>query len=955
MLIKNLHLFNNLQLVLKIFISLFLSFFYFIGFSQTVSFTYAGANGNTILCSPAVVNFKASSTGNLVGYTWHFGNGQTSNSAIPSMTYTAGTYVVKLVAVFSNSALETIQTIVVNPGVTANFTANRSYICKPDTVGFNSLTASPNATFLYGFGDGSPQVLSNSSRINHNFTSFGIYNTSVKVTNTFGCTYSNNFLVQVKIPLITSTVSPINGCAPANVTFSGTAVDIPPGSKVTNYAWSFGDGSAISNTTGSSTTHVYSTAGNFSPALTITTLEGCTNTFIYPSIFFGLAPSILEAFPDKIIYCGNEIARFSLKSDFATKYKWEYGDRAQEITNDIKASHKYSSLGIKKVIVTPYNNDCAGQAFTFTINIIGVIAIYSYANTCTAKNIFNFTNTSLGNQNFKEWAFGDSSASVFTKNATHTFPVSGTFNSRLIIADDSTGCRDTIGYPIFTANPTLVNPDTFVCRKASTKFSVLNNYSNTFLTYGWSVFAQQNIISPSPYSINADSFGNFIKNYVILDNGPQYCPDTVRFNKTVRVGGPKLSYITDSASCAKNDFIITNTSSPYLASDTIKKWAWTFGIPGLSDTAYKPAAFVYPAEGYYSIILIAKDKNACIDTLIKDITVKESPFLRVFPRTAQICAGQTITLTGYHTDTLKWAPVTMVTCATCDTTFTTPVGSTKIYAIATNENCSLRDSAIITVFPKFTAVATPSAVAACVNEKVTLSISPTGNKVIWSPEIGLSNTTTYNPVVTVIADTSYLVTLTDSAGCYSSNAVVKIRAYPLPSVNAGPDRLLSYNSPFTISPIYSSDVTGYLWTPSDKLNCNNCPQPSGFADSTRTFFVTVTTTNNCIAKDTVNISITCAYANLQMASAFSPDNIPVKKYYYPQTRGIKMINRFAVFNRFGEIIYEIKNALPNLRSNGWDGKYRGIDQVSGGYVYMLDATCEKGENLNKKGSFLLVR
>ena len=68
-----------------------------------------------------------------------------------------------------------------------------------------------------------------------------------------------------------------------------------------------------------------------------------------------------------------------------------------------------------------------------------------------------------------------------------------------------------------------------------------------------------------------------------------------------------------------------------------------------------------------------------------------------------------------------------------------------------------------------------------------------------------------------------------------------------------------------------------------------------------------------------------------------------------------MINRFAVFNRYGEVIYEVKNALPNIRYNGWDGKYKGINQMSGGYVYMLDATCEMGENLNKKGSFLLLR
>ena len=941
--------------MLKIFVTLFLSLFYFSVFSQTVTFTYAGANGSTTLCSPALIHFTPISSGNPIGYTWYFGNGQTSNSAIPSMAFTTGSYTVKLVTVFSNMAVETSQTIVVNQGVTASFTANRSYICKPDTVSFSSVTTAPNATFLYEFGDGSPQVLSNSNSISHAFTNFGNFNTSVKVSNIFGCTFSNNFLVQIKIPQINSTVSPITGCAPANVTFAGTTVDVPPGSKVTNYAWWFGDGSPVSNTTSSVTTHVYATAGNFNPILTITTSDGCTNTFTYPSIFFGLSPNILEAFSDKSIYCGNEKAKFTVKSDFATKYRWEYGDGAEEITTDTTASHKYASLGIKKVIVTPINNDCAGPAFSFSINIIGVIAIYNYANTCTAKNKFDFTNTSLGNLSYKEWNFGDNSANIYTKNATHTFPVSGTFNSQLIVADDSTGCRDTIAYPIYTATPVLTNPDTFVCRKALTKFSVLNNYSNSLLTYNWWVFGQQNVVSPSPYTINANNFGNFITNNVIINNGPQYCADTVRFNKTIRVGGPKLSFITDSASCAKNDFIIMNTSSPYLARDTIKKWAWTFGIPGLSDTAYKPVPFVFPAEGTYPINLSAIDKNACSDTLIKDVLVKESPFLRIFPRTVNVCTGDTVTLTGYHTDSLKWAPSTMVSCITCDTTFAKPVNSTKIYAIASNKNCSLKDSSVITVFPKFTAVATPSAIAACVNDKVALSVSPADKKIIWSPNFRLSDATISNPIATIITDMSYLVTLTDSAGCYSSNAVVKFTAYPLPTVNAGPDRLLAYNSSFTISPVYSNDVSSYLWTPSNKLDCSNCPRPSGFADSSRTFFVTAANLNNCIAKDTIKISIACAYANLYMASAFSPENLPAKKYYYPQTRGIKMINRFAVFNRYGEVIYEIKNALPNIRYNGWDGKYKGIDQISGGYVYMLDATCEMGEYLNKKGSFLLIR
>ncbi len=940
--------------MVKLLISLFLSILSLNVYSQSVTFTYSTAGGGTTLCSPAIVNFTPATTGNLIGYTWYFGNGQTSNSAIPSMTYATGTYVVKLVAVFSNIALETVQTIVVNPGITVNLSGNANYICKLDTVGFTAFTTTPNVNFLYNFNDGSTPISSTSNNVVHNYTSFGVFNTTVKATNIFGCTNTDSFLVEVKKPPIVGNVAPQNGCAPVNANFT-SQVTVPAGSSVTNYAWSFGDGTTTSNTTSPVISHPYTDSGSFVPTLTITTSQGCTNSFTFSELNYGLQPQILYAYPKQLTYCGNEVAQFVGVANFATSYKWEFGDGSIQYTDDTTISHKYSLLGIQTVTVTPINNECAGQPFTFTVNIIGVIASYKYANTCVAKNTFSFINTSQGNQSFKEWIFGDGSPNVYTTNAIHTFPPQGVFNTMLIIADDVTGCRDSIQYPIYTATPQLINPDSFVCRKAPTTFTVLNNYPNPSLVYSWSVLGLPGTTDPSPYTIHATGFGNFNQNFVVIYNGNEYCPDTIRLNKNIRVGGPKLSFSTDTSFCTNNNFVITNTSIPHQLSDTIKNWRWTFGIPGLVDTAYQPAVFVYSAEGYYPITLIAKDKKACIDTLIKTILVKESPFLRIFPRTAELCLGQTITLTAYHTDTMVWSPANWVSCATCDTTFATPLNSTKIYAIASNANCSLKDSSIITVYKPFTATATPNLLYACLNEKVNVTILPSDKKIVWSPNFGLSSTSIYNPVITVLKDTNYLVTLSDSAGCYTSDATVKIRTYPQPTVNAGPDRVLSYNSPFTISPIYSNDVNNYLWTPSNYLNCSNCAIPSGVADSTRTFIVSARNANNCVAKDTIKIMIECAYANLYMASAFSPDNISVKKYYYPQTRGIKMINRFAVFNRYGEVIYEIKNAQPNIRYNGWDGKFKGVEQITGGYVYMLDATCEKGELLSKKGSFLLIR
>ena len=118
---------------------------------------------------------------------------------------------------------------------------------------------------------------------------------------------------------------------------------------------------------------------------------------------------------------------------------------------------------------------------------MGVIAAYSYSNSCTDKKTFSFNNTSQGNLSSVSWDFGDGSPVVNTVNATHTFPSSGSFVTKLTVTDNITGCSDTYSQTIYTANPSLVNPDTSICKNDSTTFSVINNYNNPSATYTWYV------------------------------------------------------------------------------------------------------------------------------------------------------------------------------------------------------------------------------------------------------------------------------------------------------------------------------------------------------------------------------------------------------------------------------------------------------------------------------------
>jgi gliding motility-associated-like protein len=92
-----------------------------------------------------------------------------------------------------------------------------------------------------------------------------------------------------------------------------------------------------------------------------------------------------------------------------------------------------------------------------------------------------------------------------------------------------------------------------------------------------------------------------------------------------------------------------------------------------------------------------------------------------------------------------------------------------------------------------------------------------------------------------------------------------------------------------------------------------------------------------------------------MPTAFTPNNDNLNDYYYPLTRGIKTIVRFSIYDRFGKLVYEARNFPPNDKSFGWNGKINTMDQSTSVFVYYIEALCDVGEKLYKKGSVVLIR
>lgn len=924
---------------------------------QTADFTFSSSNN--VFCSPSTITFTQTATGNPTSFLWDFGNGTFGDQPTQSSGYSAaGTYTVKLNVFYADANTISIsKTVTINPAVTASIAVDRNYICQPGNINFTGSGTGNIVNYEWNFADSSAITDIPTNAISHSYANYGAKTVTLKTTTDNGCTAVTSTNILVKPLTITGGVNKPNGCIPATVNF-GISTVIPKGSAVTQYTWDYGDGSPAVSNLSSSSSHLYPLVGQYFSSVNVVTSEGCTAAYNFTRLYFGTPPSGQIAYAKQDTVCGSSMVTFVTKATNADRYNWDFGDGFTSSTTDTIIQHKYSTVGSKQIYVTPYYNGCAAVAAGFKIFIKGVVANYTYSNSCTNKNAYLFKDSSSGTPTGNLWVFEDVFQKADTNSYNHTFPNPGKFNSKLVLYDTLSGCSDSITRIIYTASPYIVSPDSAVCKYGTVHFDISDITSNSNAIYVWTVLGKQYVgQSSTPIAVAANVLGYF-SNFVVINNGPGYCLDTVTLKRQILIRGPIVDFNATASVCFKIPVIFTNNTTPFIPSDSIKTSYWNYGNSAKNDSIYQPPAKIYASPGNYKIQLNSIDINGCMDSLIKTVSVFPLPLLKVISARDTICKGNVDSLIAIHSNSILWSPAANLSCTACDTSIATPPVSALYFATATNTfNCSVKDSTFIEVSVPFTTTINPSEIEICQFLNTSVIVLPKGKVVTWSPPVGLSNAGIYNPVISPTKSTVYTVLLHDSVGCVSnsSSATLKVTVKSLPTVNAGPDAVFGRGEVFSFAPVYSNNVRSYLWTPSDLLTCSTCAIPKGVNNRTQEYIIQVTSDSGCIATDSVNISIECKYANLFMPKAFTPNNDNLNDYFYPITIGVKLITRFIIYDRKGQVVFEAKNITPNNKTIGWDGRFKGADQSIGTYVYILEAVCDLGGKLFKKDSFVLLR
>lgn len=413
--------------------------------SPVAAFTY------TVDCTADSVYFTNTSTipsGNIVSWSWNFGDGNSSTQQNPVHSYTTtGTYLAALTVTSDSGCTFTfVDSVKTCSSVQAGFTSSGS-ACSGQNISFTdtSLIAGSDsiASWDWTFGDGGTDTVQNPT---HTYNTYGTYTVSLIVITNSGATDTAIHTILVN-PAPVASFTVLSTCTSDSVYFTNTST-VSSG-NIISWNWNFGDGNAD---TLQNPVHSYSAAGTYTVSLTVASDSGCTSTFIDTLVFAkGLTAGFSDTVDCKLNVFFTDTTLIST-GDSLVAWSWNFGDGNFDTLQN--PSHTYSASGTYTVQLIATTLGGCSDTVTGIVTVVPlpVADFVPSGGTYFQGEAINFTDLSSGAVSWM-WTFGDGNSGN-TQNPSHTYGQNGSPNVILIVMNSS-GCTDTVSYE-FTIYPNTV-------------------------------------------------------------------------------------------------------------------------------------------------------------------------------------------------------------------------------------------------------------------------------------------------------------------------------------------------------------------------------------------------------------------------------------------------------------------------------------------------------------------
>jgi gliding motility-associated-like protein len=777
--------------------------------------TITCANPTFVIGSPAIA-------GNT--YSWSPAAGL-SNPAIAQPTAsTTGTYTVTVTKTANGCTASDAVVIAVDTSrPAANAGADRTLTCTNPSFVIGSPAIAGN-TYSWSPAAG----LSNAALADPTVSTTGTYTLTVTKTAN-GCTASDAVVIAVDTskPVANAGADKIITCT------SPTHIIGSPAVAGNTYSWSPAAGlnnAAIAQPTASST-------GTYT--LTVTkTANGCTASDAV-TVAVDTSRPVANAGADKIITCASPTHLIGTAAAAGNTYSWS---PAAGLDDAAIARPTVSTTGTYTLTVTKTANGCTNtDAVTVTVDTSRTLADAGPDRTITCSNPTHTIGTASIPGNTYNWspAIGLSNASI----AQPTTSTTGTYT--VTVTKTINGCTttDAVIIAVDTTRP-VANAGADKIITCTTPIHTIGTAAQAGNTYSWSPSAGLNndaIAQPV-----ASTTGNYILTVTKTANGCTSTDDvTIAVDTTRPVANAGANKVI---TCVNPTHVIGTTGI------SGNSYSWS-PAAGLDDAAI--ARPTVSTTGTYTLT-VTKIINGCKST--DDVVVNVDTTRTIADAGSDkviTCANPTHTIgtAGVAGNTYSWTPSAGLNNAG----IAQPVASTTgTYTVTVTKNingCVTSDEVIISVDT------TKPAVNAGIDRTLTCAqtsfiigtAAQPGNTYSWSPSAGLSDAGIDRPTVTTTG--TYTLTVTKSVnGCTSSDVMQVAVDTTKPTVNAGPDKLITCSNPTHIIGTPSIAGNTYSWSPAAGLDNRNLAEPT--VSTTGTYTLTVTkTANGCKSTDVVEVAV----------------------------------------------------------------------------------------------------